>query len=368
MKNKKLIISMSIILVISILLVAMVGCKDEFSLSNVYDDDYLAKPYVSEVKQLSAISGWQYEEGTGDFLVLSKQEDGVLSSKMLYSLASDKVLFTATTDVESLDFAFFASKLAIVLDPVNEHMDIYDSDGVILSADTTAYTTRQSGSESNIYIANGKTVTVDTSDYSVKVSDTTLAEPMPELEKVGDFYVSFEQDFVLKVYDKNKKFLHDISFIEYNSSQYGEPLGSALTKDGIVLMQFPKKLPSTATSYDYKEDGEKYVIVNVARNLKTGKSADLKIEKGVLYSIMSYEGFNYLVGSLAKFSSTGDIVTTHFGFVDNDLNCVFDTKSYGLSGSLAENFPVPLSNGDFMFSDGDFCLIVDKEGNIKNSN
>lgn len=366
MKNKKLIILMSIILVISILSIAMVGCKQSFSLSKAFDNDLRQKPFASEVKQLSAISGWQYDDGCSSFLWLNKyDETGLPSSKMLYSLASDKVLVTVTADVSALDVDFYMDTLAIVKDTANNRMDIYDADGLVLSADSTVFSTNNTGSTSQLFIGNGKTITIDLEDYSVKVSDTTLVEPQPELEKFGDYYIETSSSFVLKVYDKNKKYMHTVSFSEFMTSVY-MPLSTAVNNDGLIVLQFLKVLSDDAKDYDIIDGGNKYKMVTVAKSLKTGKDANVKLESGIIYSIIPQDGYNYLVGSKYRLSATGERILVQAGFFDDDFNCIFDTTSYGLSERLAENLPAPLPNGDFIIAADDLSVIIDANGQLKN--
>ena len=138
MKNKKLIILMSIILVISILTFTMVGCKDSFSLSKIDKESNVGKSFASDVKQLSAIAGWEYEQGNSRFLCMNKYDETGLVSKMLYSLESDKALLTITADIDAFAFDYSVTGVVIVKNSLTKHTDVYDANGIVFSADTTA--------------------------------------------------------------------------------------------------------------------------------------------------------------------------------------------------------------------------------------
>lgn len=366
MKNKKLIILMSIILVISILTFTMVGCKDSFSLSKIDKESNVGKSFASDVKQLSAIAGWEYEQGNSRFLCMNKYDETGLVSKMLYSLESDKALLTITADIDAFAFDYSVTGVVIVKNSLTKHTDVYDANGIVFSADTTDYRVSASG-DYLIYFANGKTVKVSQENYAVKVVDTTIVEESSSREKLGEFFVENDSSMTFKVYDENGKYLRSVSFAEYMTST-NSMLSASANNEGVVLLQFLKALPSTSTDYDYIYDGVKYNLVSVAKSLKTGKSVDLKLDDGVVYAIYPDEDYNYLTGTKYKLTQAGETVALESGFFDDDFNCLFNVLSYGLSGTITDSLPTTLGNGDLMIScKGNFVIVIDSQGNVKGS-
>lgn len=367
MKNKKLIILMSIILVISILTITMVGCKDSFSLSKIDKENNVGKSFSSDVKQLSAITGWELEQGNSRFLSMNKYDETGLVSKMLYSLESDKSLLTVTADIDAFVFDFSVSGVVIVKNSLTKHTDIYDANGIVFSADTTAYSISYDSENYMIYFSNGKTVIVNQEDFSVKVVDTTIVETSPSREKLGEFYVELDSSMSFKVYDKNGKYLRTVSFAEYVTST-NNMLSASANNEGVVLLQFLKSLPSSATEYDCIYEGVKCNLVSVAKSLKTGKSVDLKLDGGVVYAMFPDENYNYITGTKYKLTQAGEMVAIESGFFDDDFKCLFNVLSYGLSGTITDSLPTTLGNGDLMIScNGNFVIVIDSEGNVKGS-
>ena len=366
MKNKKLIILMSIILVISILTFTMVGCKDSFSLSKIDKESNVGKSFASDVKQLSAIAGWEYEQGNSRFLCMNKYDETGLVSKMLYSLESDKSLLTITADIDAFAFDYSVTGVVIVKNSLTKHTDVYDANGIVFSADTTDYRVSASG-DYLIYFANGKTVKVSQENYAVKVVDTTIVEESSSREQLGEFFVENDSSMTFKVYDENGKYLRSVSFAEYMTST-NSMLSASANNEGVVLLQFLKALPSTSTDYDYIYDGVKYNLVSVAKSLKTGKSVDLKLDDGVVYAIYPDEDYNYITGTKYKLTQAGETVALESGFFDDDFNCLFNVLSYGLSGTITDSLPTTLGNGDLMIScKGNFVIVIDSQGNVKGS-
>lgn len=366
MKNKKLIILMSIILVISILTFTMVGCKDSFSLSKIDKESNVGKSFSSDVKQLSAIAGWELEQGNSRFLSMNKYDETGLVSKMLYSLESDKALLTITADIDAFAFDYSVTGVVIVKNSLTKHTDVYDANGIVFSADTTDYRVSASG-DYLIYFANGKTVKVSQENYAVKVVDTTIVEESSSREQLGEFFVENDSSMTFKVYDENGKYLRSVSFAEYMTST-NSMLSASANNEGVVLLQFLKALPSTSTDYDYIYDGVKYNLVSVAKSLKTGKSVDLKLDDGVVYAIYPDEDYNYITGTKYKLTQAGETVALESGFFDDDFNCLFNVLSYGLSGTITDSLPTTLGNGDLMIScKGNFVIVIDSQGNVKGS-
>lgn len=367
MKNKKLIIIMSIVLVISVLALSMVGCKDKFSLSKIDKENNVGKSFSSDVKQLSSIAGWEYGQGNSRFLSLNKYDETELVSKMLYSLESDKALLTVTSDLDAFDFDYSVAGLVIVTNSLTEHTDVYDANGIVFSADTTDYSVSNNSYDSFIYFANGKTVKVSQEDYSVKVVDTTITQEPSSKEKLGEFYVETDASMTFKVYDANGKYLRDVSFAEYMSAT-NSMLSASANNEGVVLLQFLKALPSSATDYDCITDGVKCNLVSVAKSLKTGKTVDLKLEENTIYAAFPNEDYNYITGAKYKLTQSGEMIATESGFFDDDFNCLFNVLSYGLSGNIADSIPTTLGNGDLMINcDDNFVIIIDSAGNVKGS-
>ena len=367
MKNKKLIILMSIILVISILTFTMVGCKDSFSLSKIDKESNVGKSFSSDVKQLSAIAGWELEQGNSRFLSMNKYDETGLVSKMLYSLESDKALLTITADIDAFAFDYSVTGVVIVKNSLTKHTDVYDANGIVFSADTTDYSISYDSENYTIYFSNGKTVIVNQEDFSVKVVDTTIVEESPSREKLGEFFVENDSSMTFKVYDENGKYLRSVSFAEYMTST-NSMLSASANNEGVVLLQFLKALPSTSTDYDYIYDGVKYNLVSVAKSLKTGKSVDLKLDDGVVYAVYPDEDYNYITGTKYKLTQAGETVAIESGFFDDDFNCLFNVLSYGLSGTITDSLPTTLGNGDLMIScKGNFVIVIDSQGNVKGS-
>ena len=368
MKNKKLIILMSIILVISILTFTMVGCKDSFSLSKIDKESNVGKSFASDVKQLSAIAGWEYEQGNSRFLSMNKYDETGLVSKMLYSLESDKSLLTITADIDAFAFDYSVTGVVIVKNSLTEHTDVYDANGIVFSADTTDYSISDDTKNYMIYFSNGKTVIVNQEDFSVKVVDTTIVEESSPREQLGEFFIENDSSMTFKVYDENGKYLRSVSFAEYMTST-NSMLSASANNEGVVLLQFLKALPSTSTDYDYIYDGVKYNLVSVAKSLKTGKSVDLKLDDGVVYAVSPDEDYNYITGTKYKLTQAGETVALESGFFDDDFNCLFNVLSYGLSGTITtDSLPTTLGNGDLMIScKGNFVIVIDSQGNVKGS-
>lgn len=368
MKNKKLIILMSIILVISILTITMVGCKDSFSLSKIDKESNVGKSFSSDVKQLSAIAGWELEQGNSRFLSMNKYDETGLVSKMLYSLESDKALLTITADIDAFAFDYSVTGVVIVKNSLTKHTDVYDANGIVFSADTTDYSISYDSENYTIYFSNGKTVIVNQEDFSVKVVDTTIVEESPSREKLGEFFIENDSSMTFKVYDENGKYLRSVSFAECMTST-NNILSASANNEGVVLLQFLKALPSSATEYDYIYEGVKYNLVSVAKSLKTGKSVDLKLDDGVVYAIYPDENYNYITGTKYKLTQAGEMVALESGFFDDDFKCLFNVLSYGLSGTITtDSLPTTLGNGDLMIScKGEFVIVIDSEGNVKGS-
>ena len=367
MKNKKLIILMSIILVISILTFTMVGCKDSFSLSKIDKESNVGKSFSSDVKQLSAIAGWELEQGNSRFLSMNKYDETGLVSKMLYSLESDKALLTITADIDAFAFDYSVTGVVIVKNSLTKHTDVYDANGIVFSADTTDYSISYDSENYTIYFSNGKTVIVNQEDFSVKVVDTTIVEESPSREKLGEFFVENDSSMTFKVYDENGKYLRSVSFAEYMTST-NNIMSVSANNEGVVLLQFLKTLPSSATEYDCIYDGVKYNLVSVAKSLKTGKSVDLKLDGGVVYAMFPDENYNYITGTKYKLTQAGETVALESGFFDDDFNCLFNVLSYGLSGTITDSLPTTLGNGDLMIScKGNFVIVIDSQGNVKGS-
>ena len=365
MKNKTIITVISIVIIISVLVMLLLGCDKSLNISDLSNKSQLYE-YNSTVRQLNTLSGWQYETSGSNFVVLNKYDaENVLSSKMLYSLLSDKSLLTLTENFEEYEISFEANYLAIVKNTVANRIDVYDANGIVFSADNVNYTTQSEGGIYEMFFSNGKCITVSAEDGTVKVGDTSFfAQPDSSYyEKLGDYYIGNE-GLSYCLYDKNFKKISSVNISDYLYSN-SMPISFAILKDYTFVMQTIELLDKKATSYDLKMGEEKYNIHNHVYDMLKGKTKKLELGNVIFETASFDDRFNYNLLTYTEITSDKELGAEKLGIFNNDMELLADLSGYLPSLDSADNIEV-LANGDLRLSDDYTTVIVGGDGTVKN--
>lgn len=361
MKKKKLLIFTCLLLVLTLMLCSLAGCQ-KFKLSNLENKDYAAEDDTLKVKTLSALSGYDFSSVNQGFIVAEKKDaENKFSEIVLYNAHSEKILLSVKENFDAYTFEYYEG-VAIVRNTLTDHTDVFDKNGAVLSADNTKLSsTTTNGYFRYLYFSNAKTVTIDIESGVAKVKDTQIGGEPSNLVKFGDHYfesIGGESGFVLAIYDKNMNFQRyfDIeSQIDMTSADADAT--TAMLRDGRILMTLASSLPDDATSYDFINEGTKYV--NRSYIIDLNSLSVTKVEPKYFISGMADESFNYNILYFQDLSDKTMSSAFSLGVFDDDLNLLFNLSDY-----LADIDSVEvLDNGDIKLKNRDLALILDKNGN-----
>lgn len=363
MKNKKLIIFMSIVIVVALLVTMLVGCKkagfeDIVKSPDVYE-------YTSSVRQLSVLDGWQYVESGNGFVLLDKSdENGEVISKMLYNFESDKALLTITENIADYSVDYVATYFAVVKNTVTEHTDVYDANGIVFSADTIVYTSSSDNGLYTLYFSDGRFVSVD-ENGKVKTGNTSLdcTSSLVSYEALGDYYIGGD-GVNFSLYDKNFKKISTICLSDYTYTTE-QPISIVMLTDYTMIIQTQEILDDKATNYEVEVDGKKTNLHTYAFDMLKNKSKKIDDLSFVLTSNSIQDArFNYNLFTYIEITPEKSFGTAKIAVFDNDLNIIADISALMPDATGESNITV-LQDGTLLLSNYDTTVVVNTNGKIE---
>lgn len=365
MKKKKLLIFTCLLIVLTLTLFSFAGCQ-KFSLSKLKNNDYTEKDDIFKVKTLNALSGYNFVSMQNGFIVADKKNgENQTTETVLYNAESEKILLSLTEDITAYSFSYYDGT-ALVRNTLTEHVDLYDKDGVVFSADnTTLNSSSTNGFFRYLYFSNGKTVMISTENGDVRVSDTKIGGAPSNIIKVGDYYfesIGGESGFVLAIYDKNMNFKRyfDIES-QIKLTEADKDATTAVLKNNKVLFTLATLLPDDSKSYDFMNGGKKYN--NRSYIIDFNKLSVSEVDPEYFISGMASETLNYNVLYFQDLSNKTMSTTFSLGVFDDDLKLLFDFSDYLTDIDSVE----PLDNGNILLKNKDMAVVINKDGDVVSS-
>lgn len=339
MKNKKIILIISLILLLSLTMLLLASCnkdKSPFGIKDLYNDNSTTQLKITS-KELSDLNDYTIKSTSNDFVLAYKAvPESTDFDFVLYNLATNTKLANFTiNNANNVSLKVNKSFLACVtvLDKDGKTTVYHYTDKALLcSGDEAEYGVKELSPFGSIpcVIFNNDHYACLNKNGIAAVMAPSLSTPLYELQDYGDFYI-YTKNSVNYVYDLEYNLIANYSLeqittlatIDYDILSQNQ-IGST------VVLCLSKELDEDAKSYDYYElsssNTKKYDYKVIYIDLKTGSyktddnakiyvtdSTDIENDDDVL----KYENFffyrelsnkNFTAEKLGVFDNSGKLV------------------------------------------------------------
>lgn len=256
-------------ILLSLLLAAVMSfnsCSNGISVADSYDvvlnEEYKPQEKIAKtVSEIKELSGYQFFEAKGEFMIFAKGEVDAGISKAIFSTRNKKVVYVAESSTsESVEVkipsgvpAFTVTRISIACaDAINERdaiCELYDAQGTLVAQ-------LKGASPTPVLFAD--TVLFDSASYAINEENGALSKiaDIPEnlyVEDCSDWNDKYFYTYgdSVNVYDRS--FNHVYS---WTVPSWGEYLSKNTLEDGKVLVQYTRPLESNVEDYDIYEMDE----------------------------------------------------------------------------------------------------------------
>ena len=263
MKKLKFILLLSIVIA---LIMTFNACSESVAIAPSFDAvlnaDY--KPQVEKaenVAEIKELSGYQFLEAKGEFMVFVKGDADTGIGKAVFSTRNKRVVYVSEpTFSESVDITLTSTICAFTVTRTrfiaNEEYDLHEVSDVSCELyDSTGALVAQIKGASAKPVMFADTVLFNRVSYSVNSENGSLSKisEIPEnlyIEDCSDWNDEYFYTYGETVNVYNRNFKHVYS---WTIPSWGDYLSKNVLNDGSVLVQYTRPLDNNAEEYDLYE-------------------------------------------------------------------------------------------------------------------
>ncbi|MDE6549932.1 MAG: hypothetical protein K2M44_00285 [Clostridia bacterium] len=304
MNGKKLIVSISVIMVVAIIaMLSLSACSESAKLTDIFADGYkYGQEYSLSAHTADGLSGCSDCVVNADGFVTARRGD----SNVLYNIDTDRTIVTTGNRISMV----FSGLYSVVDD---SSVAFYGKNGFITRAEYGQYTVRSS----EVVFSDGRVLRVNAKGEPYYVgSEKAQAEIC-----VGDYYIEPTDDGNIYVYDNNKKLIKYIN----SAVLLNAPDDSIITVVALknkLAFQVLTQVTDEDADYDFITEDVKYIYRSYIYDIKKAKLS----AQDTPYVLRSN-----LIGSNAKYN-----YALVFGFKINEDKCLSPIKICVFNDKLEE--------------------------------
>lgn len=336
MKNKKIVLTITVVLLLSVTLLSLTACNKDngFNINTIAKGAENNFPSQFAVQDLSAYSEYSNMISSGNYLFFSDTDEETGAYKYcLYSLEQQKVLTTGTSDsAVNVSTSFFSDIFSICVpsDSVNFMTTFYDYYGEITSFPEKKEVINWSYESDLKYIVfeDNSTILLDKENKGRYISYSPNHQ-VKDMTKAGDLFL-YNQNGVTYVYDENLYFLTSYIVSDKISAPSGYTQSAVINLTEKKIYQYTQEVTDEEEPYDFVDsDGNRYNIRQYLLDVKTGNVTKLSNEKlFISASASSLSASDYYVLEYQKTSGKGLSLSTTTGIFDKNLNLTANLSEY----------------------------------------
>lgn len=263
------------------------------SFNTVLNAEYVPQEQIAKnVSEIKELSGYQFLESKGEFMVFVKGDAEVGISRAVFSTRNKKVVYTSEANSsESVEIKLFASMPVFTVVrtslTANVQYDLYEAfESACELYDATGVLVHQVKGKSVTPVLFADTVLFDNASYAVneengalsKISDISENLYVDKCSDWNDEYFYTYGD-TINVYSRDFKHVYS-----WTIPSWGEYLSQNMLNNGNVLVQYTRPLDGNTEKYDIYELDEntneikKFDVYTVLLDPKSSTEKDIKLD------------------------------------------------------------------------------------------
>ena len=334
MKNKKLIVFITFIMILSLTMILFAGCdkSDSLNLSTLLKKDNLNQSYKVETKTLSELDNYTILQAANNFVfAYTTQPESSEYSFILFNLKHGNTLGTFTSsninDVQFENNQPFLATVSVRDSAGFTTVSHYSEYSILCSGDEKEYGISSSSTSNNVpavVLNNGNYIYMTSNDSVAVIASSISNPPVYQMQEYDNFYL-YQKSGVNYIYDKNSFKLscnYNLeTIIDSESAEYSEI--SRFTSGRTMIVNLRKELEEDDASYDIYEIQSKrkydyktlYVDLENG-NLSVNDNPDILIQDTI--ECESEEYFNCTFFSYKEIKNKSFSTTTKLGAFDKN--------------------------------------------------
>lgn len=366
---KKLIKILAVSAFMLTIAMSLVGCKAN-AMKNIYDEDAMVMPILTEKTQVSISGDYELEEYEGNYAVFSKDLEDDQVEYVLFNLDTNSTVVTKTSENGEYDIELTSLNgvpLACVLEGEiagTDKMQVSIYYGDTYNSYQVSEDEVQENSNLGIVVVGDDVYREK--DGAIYVTEHNGIDVIDLNYSIGGYYydrVNYSGGEYYLAYDENLELTAKIVAPSYAE----DDVRYFVLSNGNLIMQYTVMADRYSDDYDFMMPyGEKFNLVTVLYNAKKATQKEIKFNY-VIEDVYSSEYFSKRVDNIAELYEIKDkkIDMSENGLLIANLSDNGKVKIYDKAHELLESASLEqIENGYLGYDYAGKTVLLDKKLNI----